>query len=179
MGPKPCMPPISWTPFITRLPVGHCFQCIVKAGDDSESGGDSLPQRGRFFRRPRVEALSRLETELAATDLLPQTRRWFRRSVDGGKELLGDSEGQIPPRGLEDLEDPGHRQAAAEARPDDRVDVPRAGDAGVHDGQRLAQERHLQSVADETGRFSLHDGWTLADALIKGAQGFDRFGRGL
>src|SRR5215211_154939 len=134
MGPKPCMPPISWTPFITHLPVGHLFQSIAEAGNGGESGGDPLSQCGRFFRRPRVEAVTRLETELAASDLLAQTRRWFRRSVDGRKELLGDSQRQVPARSLENFEDPGYRQAAAEARPDDRVDVPRAGDAGIHDG---------------------------------------------
>src|SRR5215216_1946525 len=162
MGPKPCMPPISWTPFISRLPVGHLFQCIAEAGDGGESVGDPPPQRGRFFWRPRVEALPRLETELAASDLLAKTRRWFRRSVDARKELLGDSQRQIPARGLENFEDPGHCQAAAKARPDDRVDIPRAGDAGVHDGQRLAQERHLETVPDKPRRLFLDDGRTLA-----------------
>src|SRR5688500_20369439 len=104
------------------------------------------------------------------------TRRWIIRTVEGGKELLGDCEGQIPARGLEDLEDTGHRQAPAEARLDDRVDVPRAGDAGVHDSQRLAQQRYLETIADEPGRFSLDHGRALADALVRGPQGFNRCG---
>src|SRR5215212_10489523 len=114
MGPKPCIPPISCTPFIARLPVGHLFQSIAtvlgrwacpvaEAGDSRESVADPLPQRGRSIRRPCVEAASRLEPELAAGDLLAKTRRWFGGAVDGGKELLGDRQGQIPARGLEDL----------------------------------------------------------------------------
>src|SRR5215213_7114613 len=145
---------------------------VAEAGDSGKSIADPLSQRRCFVRRPRVETLSRLETELAAGDLLAKTRRWFGGAVDSGKELLGDGEGQIPACGLEDLEDTGHCEAAAKTCPDDRIDVPRTGDAGVHDRQRLAQKRHLETVADKTGHFSLDHGRTLPDALIERPQGF-------
>ena len=141
--------------------------------------GYSLSERVGRFGGPLVETFAGAHTEVSALDLVGQHRRNLCRGGEIGKHILGDGFDQIPSRQLEDLEDAGHRPAAADAVTEGVVDITWRGDAVLDQPQGFAQERALQSIEHEAGNLAAYDDGPLADHLEHAAQRRQRLLGGL
>ena len=96
------------------------------------------------------EPAPRLDAELAPVDVLPQYLGSGEAGAEATLERLVDVGVDVEAGHVRDRERAEERQAEAERRPHDLVDLLGAGDAVLDDPRRLPEHRELDPVGDES-----------------------------